>query len=83
MTEKVPERIWYSPEWNICHRTKQSYHPKADINFGVEYINAESLKELRGVWERYKGRSLATHTEPTRNLWQAIDNLAKKMGWDK
>ena len=94
MTDKpeVPERIWYSPEWNICHKTKQSYNSKADITFGVEFINAESLKELRGVWEKWieYGNDLLypdvkrdTYETILFDTWIALDNLSKKMGWSK
>jgi hypothetical protein len=44
-----------------------------------------SLKELRGVWDKGKNDNglleilRCTHI----GLWQTIDNVAKKMGWDK
>jgi len=37
----APERIWYSPDWNLCHRTKQSYNSNADITFDIEYIRKD------------------------------------------
>jgi hypothetical protein len=54
----------------------------------IEYIQADLLEPLKGVWEAFR----VFMNEPSRGqtrpfiepeLWRPINNLASKLGWDK
>lgn len=62
-------------------KTKANYeNPKDTERFNHEYILAESLKELRRIWKQLKQQE--PYPQLDNYQWQAIDNLARKMGWD-
>lgn len=67
----APDRIWYSPEWNICHRKKQSYNTNADITFGIEYIHKDIVETQKQ--EAYdKGYTKAEE------IWSKLPALGEK-----
>ena len=73
MTHKIkpPNIVYYNVKAKYLF---ELLNTEREHDSDIEYIPAESLKELHGVWENYKGlRAL--------DITRALDNLAKKMGW--
>ena len=91
MTDKpeVPEKVYISPH-DIKMILKQSTNYANIIatcdtdrkgKTGIEFIPAESLKELREIWEKKEKDGWLEQYQL--ELWKILDNLAKKMGWPR
>ncbi len=80
--DKVPEKIYIS---NVS--SLQTYFLEEITNVADnEYILAESLKELRRVWEKLKHMNNNDAEEYQSELYvlgDILNSFAKEMGWDK
>ena len=90
MTDKpeVPERLYFTNSKRAIDYIKWAGLDKREKSDDLEFIYAESLKELRELWLEHKDLDMDDDrylhgSVIGEQIWQAIENLSKRMGWNK